>query len=307
MSDIVVSVIIPTYNRANLLVGAIRSVLAQSYRDFEIIVSDDGSTDDTKEAIAKFGDKVKYIYNENSGLPSVARNAGLNIANGKYIAFLDSDDLWLPDKLNTQSVIMENNPSVGMVCSNAIIYGNDSLEKRYLEPGQGKSGDVFSNLLKNNFIITSTCLIRKDILEQLGRFTESRLLRGIEDYDLWLRVARTWNVIYIDEPLVYYRDIPRESIRSNQDAAQYLKGLIIILDGYRETHLDPAAKKELNLNKGLHRKDLMLYYLQEKRIGLFAFQLMKLILRQPYFFLRWVGFESRQLVNQLWGDARKKK
>jgi len=133
------------------------------------------------------------------------------------------------------------------------------------------------------------------------------LLRGIEDYDLWLRVARTWNVIYIDEPLVYYRDIPRESIRSNQDAAQYLKGLIIILDGYRETHLDPAAKKELNLNKGLHRKDLMLYYLQEKRIGLFAFQLMKLILRQPYFFLRWVGFESRQLVNQLWGDARKKK
>ena len=300
MSSVKVSVIIPTYNRADMLVEAIESILSQTYQDFEIIISDDGSTDGTAEAILQFGDKIRYRYNENSGLPAVARNAGLKVARGEHVAFLDSDDLWLPDKLSKQIRILESDPGVGLVCSNAYVINHkgERKQKLYQTPGQGKRGDVFIDLLKSNFIITSTCLIRRDALEQVGGFSESDLLQVGEDYDLWLRIARTWIVEYIEDPLVYYLDTPAASVRGYQDMAQYWQGMIYILDGYRKTRFDLETRQALNLQKGLHRKDLMILYWKKKKYRLFVCQLAKLILLQPFFFVRWIAFETRQSLAQ---------
>ena len=114
-----VSVIIPTYNRADLLGEAIDSVLAQSYQDFEMIVADDGSTDETAMVASKYGDKVRFLALPHRGQPAAPRNAGIAAATGEYISFLDSDDLYLPDKLALQVPALDENPKVGMVYSSA--------------------------------------------------------------------------------------------------------------------------------------------------------------------------------------------
>lgn len=203
-----VSVIIPTYNRAELLAQALESVSAQTFQDYEIIVVDDGSEDETRQAIEETGIAVKYVRIEHSGLAAVARNKGIEIAQGQYIAFLDSDDQWLPEKLARQVQVLENNPNAGLVCSNTFVSdeGHVNAEKRkpLLDIGQGVSGRVFDALLKNNFIATSTVVIRREILETVGRFDESTNLHYSEDYDLWLRVAEQTEIAYLDEPLVIY-------------------------------------------------------------------------------------------------------
>ena len=295
-----VSIIIPTYNRADLLLQALESVFAQTYQNYEVIVSDDGSTDNTEEVIQQFREKINYLKNAHSGLPSVARNAALNQANGKYIAFLDSDDLWLPDKLKIQVDVLENNPRIGLVCSNAFLTNVDGKqgEQLYQIPGNGRSGSVFLDLLQDNFVITSSVMLRRDTLEKAGNFSEAKELQVGEDYALWLKIALHWEVEYLEKPLIIYHDSPQTSIRKKQDMPGYWRGMIYILKSIYDEVLDSKSKRAVKLRLGVHRKHLIGSLFKGRRLGEFIIELSKIIIEQPIFVLRMFVFESRQKIRQ---------
>jgi glycosyltransferase involved in cell wall biosynthesis/predicted SAM-dependent methyltransferase len=235
-----VSVILPTYNRASLLKYALDSVMSQTYRDLEVIVVDDGSTDKTAEIAESYSRGVRYFYIEHSGLPSVPRNAGLRLAQGDYVAFLDSDDEWLPVKLERQVEVLETHPAVGLVCSNALAleHGQSAPGRVYLRDDQGASGWVLAKLLADNFVITSTAVMRRSLLSRTGLFSQDPLLRALEDYDLWLRIATHGQIYYLPEALAIYRDDPVDSIRTKQSRSCHWQGMLLILDHVRRSLVD---------------------------------------------------------------------
>ncbi len=201
-----VSVIIPTYNREKQIGRAIRSVLSQTYEDYELIIVDDGSTDHTKEIVEQFmDDRIQYICLETNRGACYARNVGIQSSQYAYIAFLDSDDEWMPDKLRLQMEKILNSPqNVGLVyCRMSGIQRNGT--NRYYTPAYEcpedlLEGDMFRFLLWRNFIGTPTMLIRKECLEEVGGFKES--LPCLQDYELVLRIAKEWQIGFVDEVLV---------------------------------------------------------------------------------------------------------
>jgi glycosyltransferase involved in cell wall biosynthesis len=196
-----VSVIIPTYNRANVLGRAVGSVLNQDYRDFEIIVVDDDSTDDTEGVVRGFDKaQIKYVRHEKNRGPAAARNTGIGHSKGKYIAFQDSDDEWFPQKLGRQVQILETAcDSVGAVYTGFWRIKNDS--RKYEPRKRGKrEGDIHKELLKGNFLGTPTILIRKGCFESQGLFDEK--LVHLEDWEAWLRISKHYEFRLIDEGLV---------------------------------------------------------------------------------------------------------
>jgi glycosyltransferase involved in cell wall biosynthesis len=232
-----VSVIIPTYNRANWIIDAVASVIAQDFSDYEILVVDDGSTDDTCERLAVFGNKVRTIRMEHSGLPARARNRGVEASQGSYFAFLDSDDRWHPNKLARQLELIHNHPEAGLCCTNAEIRKNGQTgAKETCYPSQPDFvGDALSTLISNNFIIASSVVIRRDLLENQGGFYEGNAVRALEDYDLWLQAAARTQIGYLSTPLVVYNDRPQESLRSQRKAWQNWSAMLLILDRLEES------------------------------------------------------------------------
>ena len=201
-----VSVIIPTYNRREYVQEAIDSVLTQTYTDYEIIVIDDGSTDGTGEALqARYGDRIHYEWQENQG-ESVARNRGIELAQGEYIAFLDSDDLWLPEKLEKQARILDENPNVGLVYAQAQFIDEDGV---LLESGTSADSEVAEAFDKTVLYFwnpiggPSKTLICKAVLDRVGGFDPQ--IRFGEDRDLWFRIADQSKVLGITEVLVAIR------------------------------------------------------------------------------------------------------
>lgn len=219
-----VSVIIPAYNSARFLPEAIESVLAQTYKDYEIIVVDDGSTDNTKEVLAPYFDRIKYIYQQNQGAGS-ARNTGIKHSQGKYITFLDADDVWLPEKLHIQVDYLDNNRGIAMVYSRSFSMSEDgrSIIKKGRWSRKPPSGDVFNILFFHNFIPTSTVVVRKEVFNTIGLFDES--LINSQDHDLWLRIARELNVAGISKPLSKYRHTSG-SLRKNKCAMKFSRRVI---------------------------------------------------------------------------------
>lgn len=225
-----VSVIVPTFNRAKIIPKAIDSVLQQTYRDYEIIVIDDGSTDNTKAVLKKYDDKIVYRYKENGGISS-ARNSGIEIAKGKYIALLDSDDFWLKNKLEKQMTCFKENASYGMVatrCSSFDIDGDfDTIQpqgKIRKKNRAGKSGWVFKDLFYRNFIRTSSVVIKRNCFGKVGMFDES--LYQCNDVDMWMRIAKAYPVGFINEPLtVYTNNSKGVSIDSLEGRETYLQVL----------------------------------------------------------------------------------
>ncbi len=198
-----VSIIIPTYNRAKLVTYAIESVLNQTYKNYEIIVVDDGSTDNTRELISKYGDKVKYFYKTNSGQGS-ARNFGIEKSVGEYIAFLDSDDLWLPERLKMGVVILEANKDVGLVYSNSYrLVDGKRMQRTYFDDYRPYNGFVFKQLFYQDFIPTTSVILRKQCFTKVGLFDGG--LSPCEDYDMWLRISSCFQLEYIDKALVFHR------------------------------------------------------------------------------------------------------
>ncbi len=199
-----VTVVIPAFNEAQAIGQVIESVRA-TCSDFvqEIIVIDDGSTDGTRQIVAAYGDRIKYIYQDNRGLAG-ARNTGILAAKGQYLAFLDADDVWLPDKLALEVKFLDTHPSVGLVYSNYTYFGSRPSPKRSgFESIPLPRGYALKELFMDNPISSSAVLIRKECFEKVGLFDES--LRQCEDLDMWLRISTCFEVDHIDVPLSGYR------------------------------------------------------------------------------------------------------
>ncbi|MCP2520499.1 glycosyltransferase [Candidatus Aminicenantes bacterium AC-708-M15] len=196
-----VSVIIPTYNRASFLKEAIESVLNQEYSDFELIIIDDGSTDNTKEIIKQYEGKLKYYYQSHKGV-SPARNAGLKLARGDFIAFLDSDDLWKKEKLKIQVEFMKSHPEI-MVCYTEEIWIRKGVRVNPKKKHKKYSGWIFDKVVPICLLSLSSALFRKKLFEEVGVFDEN--LPACEDYDLGLRIACKYPIHLIKEPLIIKR------------------------------------------------------------------------------------------------------
>lgn len=197
MSEIFVSVIIPTYNRAASIERAVRSVLEQAYKHFELIVIDDGSTDRTKEILEQFS-TIKYIYCKNGGV-SKARNIGIEMAQGDWIAFLDSDDEWLPHKLEKQIAVIKEKEDTVCVHSDEIWVRNGVRVNQMKKHKKG-GGEQFIPSLALCLISPSTVILKKEIFKKIGPFRED--FPVCEDYDLWLKLTSLYSVEYVDEVLI---------------------------------------------------------------------------------------------------------
>jgi glycosyltransferase involved in cell wall biosynthesis len=193
---VTVSVIIPTYNRLWAIKDAVKSVHRQTYIDYELIVVDDGSTDGTGEWINKFASDAIYIWQENRGVSS-ARNSGIAVARGKYIAFLDSDDRWLPEKLTVQVEAMEGGDPVSHT-EEIWIRNGKRVNPRVKH--KKHSGNVFLKSLPLVIISPSSVMIKREIFDEVGLFDESLL--AAEDYDMWLRITAIYSVHFVEVPLI---------------------------------------------------------------------------------------------------------
>ena len=202
-----ISVIIPSYNYSRYLSQAVKSVLDQTYKDYEVIVVDDGSTDNTKEVLEPFSGLIRYIYQENKGLPS-AYNTGIKASNGEFIAFLDSDDLWLPEKLKLQYECIDARPSCGMVICNGYIFNETGVLGTFFPVDiiNPVPENLHTSLFLKNIIPGNTPLIRKACFDKIGLHDET--LSSAEDLDLWIRLTRYYNVGYVPKLLVKYRRHP---------------------------------------------------------------------------------------------------
>lgn len=218
-----VSIIIPAYNAAPYLEETLNSIFEQTFKDFEIIIVDDGSTDATKDVIDKFKGKVRYFYQKNSGAPASPRNVAIKNSKGKYIAIFDSDDIMFKEKLEVSVNILEKNNGVDLIFSNFIQILDgvtedtawldkphvkkviDSIPQEQLEENvYSFNRPIYQELLLSNFIGTSTVVCKKDIFDDVGYFDES--LIGIEDLDMWLHLCQAEKTFaYSTIPLSYYR------------------------------------------------------------------------------------------------------
>ena len=193
-----VSVIIPTFNRATMVGQAVESVLAQTFSDFELIVVDDGSTDETEKVLSGYLDQILYLQQPNRGV-SAARNRGIRRARGQLIAFLDSDDLWLPEKLFRQTRFFHHRPEA-LICQTEEIWIRNGRRVNPKKRHQKLSGDIFVPSLELCLVSPSAVMLRRLLFDEIGFFDEA--LPACEDYDLWLRISSRHPVHLIDTPLI---------------------------------------------------------------------------------------------------------
>jgi len=203
-----VSVIIPTYNRPDYLVQTIKSVVGQTYSNIEIIVVDDGTSGNDNFLICEKFEKVSYIKIENSGGPAKPRNVGIKEAKGEFIAFVDDDDIWLPEKIEKQISILLSNLEFGLVHCPCQIIDEKGKETGQIigRPGSPdvKHGDVKMRMMGNWTLMMPTPLIRASVLKKVGFFNE-QIPPALEDVEFWTRCSFYTKFYYIDEPLVKYR------------------------------------------------------------------------------------------------------
>lgn len=229
-----VSVIIPTYNRPQLLDETLQSVRNQTMKNFEAIICDDGSTEDIEAIVAQYDKRFRILKLKHTGMPAIARNAGIISAKGQFIAFLDSDDIWLPEKLEKQLLFAKEYPQLGLISTNAYkLFESENSNALFFDDAETFHGNVLQKLLLDNFIICSSVLIKAHLIKKTGLFCEEGTVRALEDYDLWLRFATMVECGFISEPLLYYRELNADSIRSRQSLVHRANGLLYILDRYK--------------------------------------------------------------------------
>ena len=294
-----ISIIIPTYNSAQYICEAIESVLNQTYKDFEIIVVDDGSTDNTKEVIKPYLNKIKYIYQQNSG-PSAARNRGIKEAKGEYIAFLDADDIWLPQKLELQIKFMEKEKEVGLIFSDMILFNEKGIiknsflkeklffNKLSIKPLSSTEkviyDNVFNALLQENFIPTNTVIVKKECFNKVGFFDET--LFSVEDRDMWLRIGLFYDIGFINFPLVLTR-FHETNISANQELA--LKSRLKVMKKFLNySNLPIKSKKIIKQTINKIYFDLGYLYFTYEKFPLSRIYFRKFLKENPFIFKPWI-------------------
>jgi glycosyltransferase involved in cell wall biosynthesis len=264
----VVSVIIPTYNRESLITRSIQSVLNQSYQNFEIIVIDDSSTDGTKGIVESFSDKrIRYIQLEDNRGTGVARNIGIQLSKGEFIAFQDSDDEWLPEKLEKHMLVFEKELSnVGVVYSDMQRVYKNGKTKDHLSPTvvPDRLINPRTQFYQVYMLGIVSAVIKKECFHQVGYFNEK--LPCLEDLELFIRLSKQYDFYHIQEPLVKYYKM--EGV-SNNIQAQYLARELLLKLYYKELKCDKTfLVKEYtsiyigkNFSKRINRKAIG-YYLR---------------------------------------------
>ncbi|GAX60275.1 glycosyl transferase family 2 [Candidatus Scalindua japonica] len=250
-----VSVIIHTYNNEKFIAETIESVLGQTYKHFEIIVVDDGSVDSTRNELEPYMEKIKYHYKENGGIAN-AKNAGIRLSEAEFIAFLDHDDLWDPDKLKLQMECFNENPQVGLVYAKYTSF-RDGKELR-TKPEKGFSGWIFKELLSKSFIQTSTVVVKRECLNDVGPYDESFSLG--DEYDMFLRIAKKFQCGFVDQGLTRYRVHDTNASKDdflfdNENLGVYKKvyNNFTDLDGVEKKILRKRiARYSLKVAEGLH-------------------------------------------------------
>lgn len=240
MSCPLISVIVPTYKRTDFLKLTLQSILKQTFQDFEVIIVDDGTPNDDNLILCRTFSKVKYIKIENSGGPAKPRNVGIREAKGKYIAFVDDDDLWSPDKLEKQVAVLENNLDFGLVHCCCQVIDENGIEKREIigRPGSldVKHGDVSMRMMGNWTLMMPTPLIRREVVDAVGFFNE-KIPAALEDVEFWTRCSFVTQFYYLDEPLAQYR------VHSSNISSNVLKYLELPL------YLKNVIKKQLSIHR----------------------------------------------------------
>ena len=222
-----VSVIIPVYNRADRIGRCLESVLSQTYRQLEIIVVDDGSTDNLVQMVKPVWNQIKLIHQENLG-QGAARNTGVRVARGDWVAFLDPDDLWDPRKLEVQMNYLEQT-GYEWAHNRTRIIPEHELQQYFGDWFKGeRSGKIAKQLLNTNFICTSSVVVKKSILIDVGGFSEDRELQNFEDYELWLRIAALVPIGYVDEPLTFYTTDSLDNAQQESRLTQIKKNELVM-------------------------------------------------------------------------------
>lgn len=252
-----VSVVIPTYNCSKYVGQALESVFAQSHSQLEIIVVDDGSTDNTCEVVRQFAGAARLYCLDHSGLPAVPRNYGISKSSGEYIAFLDGDDIWAPGKLDKQLAALESDPALGLVSTSLQLIDGDGSPvgdnpelRRVRERAQLLHRDPLLALLQGNVVNTSSAVVRREVLAAAGMFPASPALSYAEDYALWIRVACLAGMIVLPEQLLFYRvhDSNNSRTKTDQRRTEFVRSmagyvrpsLLASLDG-----ATPAARRQI--------------------------------------------------------------
>lgn len=255
-----ISVIIPAYNAERTILETIKSVQEQTFSDFEIIVINDGSKDKTVEIVQSIkDDRIKIFSYENGGL-CTARNRGISHATGEFIAFLDADDLWTPDKLELQLTLLKQHPEAGVAYSWTCFMDVDEQEKISLilpssfdtfAPSDTCAGNVYQRLLISNFVHSgSSTLVRREAIASVGGFDPA--CGGSADWDYWLRLSRNWSFVVVPKPQVLYRRA--SGSMSSKVEVMKKEGLIALEKAYK------AAPPELQYLKSHTLANLYQYY-----------------------------------------------
>ncbi len=227
-----VSVIIPTYNRCWILKEAIDSVLSQKFTNFEVIVVDDGSTDATNALLPTYGEQITTICQKNKGV-SAARNVGISQARGSYIAFLDSDDMWLPEKLSCQHDFFQSHPEA-LICQTDEIWIRNGVRVNPKNRHKKPSGMIFESSLLLCLVSPSAVMIKKNLFGVVGLFNES--FPACEDYDLWLRIGLNHPIYLIDRQLVVKRGGHDDQLSRNPGLDRYrIQSIVSILENHSLT------------------------------------------------------------------------
>lgn len=313
-----VSVIIPTYNNSQYIVEALNSVLLQTYRDFEVIIVDDGSTDNTYKnitgIITAHPNLLKYIYQENRGLPS-ARNIGIKNSCGEYIALLDSDDAWLTNKLEQTINNLEENSEISMVYSDMYLVNRqgDILHKWLQTKNNFCEGYIYNQLIKENFIIPSSVVIRRRLLDEVGYFDEN--ITYAEDYDLWLRIAEKNKIGLVNHPLVKWRQHDKNMSKNFEKCSKYL---IKVFNKQIQKNISEKSNSLLRERLRILFFDVGLYSLEALKLKeardnfssslkiKFSFKILIYFLSSfiPCFIIKQIKIIKRFSTNWLYGNAK---
>jgi glycosyltransferase involved in cell wall biosynthesis len=238
-------VIIPVYNRFELLMQAAASVLSQDYTDFELIIADDGSEKEISTAAGLGDERVRVVRLKHTGLPGLVRNRGAEAARGRYLAFLDSDDLWKPEKLMLQSEYFAEHPE-RKICHHRERWERDGRTISQSSQRHRREGDVFADALKKCIIGPSTVMMERELFLETGGFRED--LEIAEDYEYWLRITAFHRIGYIDRPLTVKRAGGWEQLSEKYGQIEVfrIRGLKSLVDsGFFPPEKEPAARKEL--------------------------------------------------------------